>query len=121
MQIACHLVRMMERHHQLFLCGQHIARIAQHQTAFLRQHDAMIKTVEQRHIQLFFELPDLRGYGGLRIAEPFTGRRKAGIFAHRHECPQHIEIHKKLSFYKRYFRYYTALLSILQMLLFIVR
>ena len=54
MQIACHLVRMMERHHQLFLCGQHIARIAQHQTAFLRQHDAMIKTVEQCHIQLFF-------------------------------------------------------------------
>ena len=98
MQLAGHVFRVMQVIHQLFLRRKHITGVAQHPASLLRQHNAVVKPVEQRRAKLLFELFDLRGHGGLGIAEFLPGGGKTGVFAHSDKRPKYIEIHSASPF-----------------------
>ena len=55
----------------------------------------MADTLKQRDTKLIFELLDLKGYGGLRVAEFFSSLRETGKLRSINKCVQVFKIYEE--------------------------
>ena len=77
----------------IFRCLQHLMSQPLNAAALCRQLDCMVNPLKQRHPQFLLQLPDLKGYGGLRVPQPFCGFRKASQFCHLNKAFQIFQFH----------------------------